>query len=269
MPSATADTGIRFGPDCCCLFMDHEPAVYLFGALAAILVGLSKTGVPGVAIPAVLLMTEAFAGNEKLSVGALLPVLLVADLFAVAYYREHTQWRRLLGLFPYVVAGMIPGVLVLLWVDHSQFKVVLGVLVLALLALETCRRRLGWRRIPGTWWFAAVMGLLAGFGTTVGNAAGPVMSIYLIARGMEKEQFMGTWAWFFFIVNLSKLPTYVALGMITPGTLRFDVVVLPAAVAGALLGRRVFAVIPQKVFSPLVLTLAGVAAIRLVGVPIF
>jgi uncharacterized membrane protein YfcA len=113
------------------------------------------------------------------------------------------------------------------------------------------------------------MGLLAGFGTTVGNAAGPVMSIYLIARGLEKRQFMGTWAWFFFIVNTSKLPIYARLGMITSETLRFDVFIVPAAVVGALVGRRVFNLLPQRVFNPLVLTLAGVAAVRLLGFGLF
>jgi uncharacterized membrane protein YfcA len=232
-------------------------------------VGLSKTGVPGVAIPAVLLMAEAFAGSEKLSVGALLPILLVGDVFAVAFYSEHTQWNRLWRLFPFVAAGMVPGALVLVWVDHQQFKFVLGILILALLALEVGRRKLGWTRMPGRRWFGATTGLLAGFGTTVGNAAGPVMSIYLIARGLRKEQFMGTWAWFFFIVNLSKVPIYWGLGMITPVTLRYDLAVVPAAVAGALLGKRIFMVAPQKVFNTLVLLLAAVAALRLIGVPIF
>jgi uncharacterized membrane protein YfcA len=241
----------------------------LFGLFAALLVGLSKTGVPGVGIPAILLMAEAFAGSEKLSVGALLPILLVGDVLAVAFYREHTQWNRLWGLFPFVVAGMVPGALVLVWVDHQQFKIVLGFLILALLALEVGRRRLGWTELPGRWWFGAATGLVAGFGTTVGNAAGPVMSIYLIARGLRKEQFMGTWAWFFFIVNLSKVPIYVGLGMMTPATLRYDVAIVPAAVAGALLGKRLFVVVPQNVFNVLVLLLAAVAALRLVGVPIF
>jgi uncharacterized membrane protein YfcA len=234
------------------------------GLSAALLVGLSKTGVPGVAIPAVLLMTEAFSGSEKTSVGALLPLLLVGDLFAVSYYRHHAQWKRLWRLLPYVAAGMVPGVLVLAFVDDRQFKSLLGWMVLALLGLEVCRQRFGWTRIAGRWWFVGGMGLLAGFGTTVGNAAGPAMTVYLISRGLPKEQFMGTWAWFFLVVNLSKAPVFVGLRMITPITLAFDAVVVAAVVAGALIGRRLFAIIPQRLFNWLVLALAGVAALRLI-----
>ena len=249
--------------------MDHTLTAYALGALAALLVGLSKTGVPGAAIPAVLLTAEAFAGEESLSVGALLPMLLVGDLFALRYYRRHAEWNRLWRLLPYVALGMIPGAFVLRYVDHGQFRLVLGWLVLMLLALELCRRRFNWNNVPRRWWFIATMGGLAGFGTTVGNAAGPVMGIYLISQGLRKEQFMGTAAWFFFIVNSSKLPIYASLGRITPATLQFDLVMIPIVVVAALLGRRLFSIIPQKVFDPLVLTLAAIAALRLVGVTFF
>ncbi|NUQ65319.1 MAG: hypothetical protein HUU20_22865 [Pirellulales bacterium] len=79
-----------------------EPALssWLLAVTAAVLVGLSKTGMPGVAIPAVWLMVEAFEGDAKAAVGAILPVLLVGDVFAVAYYRRHAQWDRLWRLFP-------------------------------------------------------------------------------------------------------------------------------------------------------------------------
>ena len=249
--------------------MDHELAAYALGAVAAVLVGLSKTGVPGAAIPAVLLTAEAFAGEEGFSVGALLPMLLAGDLFAVRYYGRHTQWNRLWGLLPYVVLGMIPGALVLRYVDHGQFRLVLGWMILTLLLLELCRRRFHWSNVPRRWWFVTTMGVLAGFGTTVGNAAGPVMGIYLISQGLRKEQFMGTAAWFFFIVNTGKLPVYWSLGRITPATLEFDLIMIPIVVIGALVGRRLFSVIPQRVFDPLVLCLAGIAALRLVGVRLF
>lgn len=233
--------------------------------LAATLVGLSKTGVPGVSIPAILMMSEAFAGNEKLSVAAILPVLLLGDLFAVGYYRQHTKWDRLLGLLPYVLLGMVPGVYVLFKVDHRQFKLVLGVLVIVLITLEGGRQRFGWTEVPHQWWFVALMGLAAGFGTVVGNAAGPVMGIYLISRGMFKAEFMGTWAWFFMIVNMLKLPLIGGMGLITAETLQFGLLMTPFVVLGAVVGRRLFALIPQKVFDPLVLALALVAASRMVA----
>jgi hypothetical protein len=232
---------------------------YFLAAAAAVLVGLSKTGLPGAAIPAVALMAQAFPDDAELSVGALLPVLLVGDVFAVAYYRRHAQWGKLLGLLPYVALGMAPGYLVLRAVEGNQLRPVLGTLVLLLFVLEACRRRFGWTRMPESRWFIAAMGALAGFGTMVGNAAGPVMTIYLVSRGLAKQQFVGTAAWFFFLVNLTKVLPYASQDMITPATLAVDLRVMPAVVLGVLAGIWLLPRIPQRWFDPLVLGLAGLA----------
>lgn len=243
-----------------------EPVSYLWGGSSALSMGFAKTAVPGAAILAVMLMAVAFPPQDtKLSVGALLPVLLVGDVFAVAWYRRHARWDRLLRLLPYVAAGMVPGAIVLYLATGGQLRPLLGVLVLFLLVLEVCRRKFGWERLSGRWWFVAVMGVLAGFGTTVGNAAGPVMSIYLISQGVLKEEFIGTAAWFFLIVNLTKLPIYVGGGMITPVTLHFDLWIAPLAALGAFFGVYVLGRIPQKLFDLLALALAGAAAVHLLG----
>ena len=242
--------------------MDLVPLIW--GGMAALLVGISKTAIPGAAIPAVALMAEAFRADTKLSVGALLPILLVGDLFALAYYRRHASWERLIELCPYVLAGMVPGYLVLRSTSGQALRLLLGVIILLLLILQIARQRLGWQPRLDRRWRVGATGLLAGFGTTVGNAAGPVMSIYLVGQRLDKHEFLGTSAWFFFLVNLSKLPLFIALGMITPRTLQLDLLLIPMAALGALGGLLLFRRIPQRAFNSLVLLLAGLAALRLV-----
>lgn len=237
---------------------------FLFSAASALLIGLSKTGLPGVSIPAILLMTEAYPNDARLSVGAILPVLLVGDVFAVAWYRQHADWGRLARLLPYVLAGMLPGVFVLLWLQGNQLRPVIGALVLGMLALEVCRQWFDWEHVPHRWWFAAGVGFLAGFTTFVANAAMPVMTIYLVSQDLDKHQFIGTAAWFFLILNLSKVPAYCAMGMLTPSMLPLAAALTPITILGALLGVYVLARIPQRFFDALALTLAGVAAVRLI-----
>lgn len=244
--------------------MDFPPSAILLGVVAALLVGFSKTGMPGAGIPAVALVAEVFRENTKLSVGAVLPLLLLGDLFAIAYYRRHADWKRLLALCPYVVAGMLPAYLVLGLVDDDLLRVAIGILILVLLLLHVVRQRYGFQQLSERWWFTAVTGVLAGFATTVSNAAGPVMGIYLVSQHADKQRFLGTSAWFFFLVNVSKIPGYTALGMMTRRTLTFDVFLVPVVAAGALLGARILKRIPQAVFDVLVLALAGVAAVRMV-----
>ena len=232
------------------------------GLCSALVVGLSKTGVPGSGILAVPLMAMVFPA--KLSVGALLPMLIVADIFAIIYYRRDAQWNRLWGLFPAVAAGIVIGAMTLSKIDNIQLRSMLGYLVLALLLLEAARKRIGLEKVPEQWWFTALMGILAGFSTIVGNAAGPIMSIYLISKGLPKNEFMGTRAWYFSIVNVCKVPVLGNLDMITAETLRFSLLMIPVISVGAIIGKNLLIKIPEKFFSLMVMILAGISALYLI-----
>ena len=133
-------------------------------------------------------------------------------------------------------------------------------LILLLLVLHVVRVRYGFQHLVERPWFTALTGVLAGFATTVSNAAGPVMGIYLVSKHLDKHRFLGTSAWFFFLVNVSKLPGYAVLQMVTPQTLRWDLLLAPLVAGGALIGSRVLKRIPQSAFDVLVLALAGIAA---------
>jgi len=233
------------------------------GILAALLVGFSKTGMPGLGILIVPMLANIFP--EKASVGALLPMLIVGDLFAVAWYRQHAEWRRILPLVPAVAAGVALAAVVLSRVDNRQLGILLGVLVLAMIALEVKRRYSGWHHLPSHPLFVQGTGLATGFGTTMGNVAGPVMNIYLLAHGLGKQAFMGTNAWFFLLTNCSKIPIFVWQDMITARSLRFNLAVTPVIILGAFVGRAVLPHIPQKVFYAVILTLSAAAAIKLIA----
>lgn len=244
--------------------MEYHWIACLLGVCAAILMGFSKTGLPGAATPAVALMAAAFPDNAGLSVGAMLPVLLIGDVIAVRRFGREAMWGPLLGLFPYVVLGMLPAYLVLWWLNGNQMRSVVGGLVLALVLLELMRQRLGWTQMPKRRWFTAMAGFLAGFCTTVANAGGPVMIIYLLNRGLLKEQFVGTCAWFFFILNLSKVVPFTMQGMLTTQSLTFGLALGPMTIAGALVGAWFLGRISQKSFNALMLVLAGLAGLWLV-----
>ena len=108
------------------------------------------------------------------------------------------------------------------------------------------------------------MGFLGGFGTTMGNVAGPIMTIYFLARGLERDAFIGTFSWFFLIVNVSKLPIYAHLDMLPRPGMIFDLWMLPLVTLGALAGKWTLPRIPEKAFTWTVLGLAALAAVKLV-----
>jgi len=212
----------------------------------------------------VAVMAQAFRENAEFSVGAMMPALLVGDAFAVTCYGRHSSWRRLLGLLPYVAVGLVAGYVVLRIVNGNELRPVLGWLILAMFLLEILRRRLGWIEMPDRLWFVLGVGVLSGFGTMVGNAAGPVMTMYLLSQRLPKHEFVGTCAWFFLIVNLLKVIPFLSEGMITSQTLRFAVAAVPATLAGVAAGLWAFRRIPQQLFDTLVLILAGAAGVWMV-----
>ena len=229
---------------------------------------MSKTGVPGSAILGVLLMLFAFPGSEKLSSGAVLPLLIVGDIFAVRYYWRFADWQRIRQLLPAVAVGLCAGAFFMRIIDDAQFKYFLAVLVFSLVSFEQLRRWRNWNTFPKSRWFACTMGLLGGFTTLAGNAGGPVMTVYCAAQNFNKHDFMGTFAIFFFIVNLAKLPLMAGvvpgLNMITMETLWFDSLMLPGLLVGAILGRQLFKVIPERYFVPCVLVLNLIVPIQII-----
>ncbi|MEZ3161911.1 sulfite exporter TauE/SafE family protein [Microbacterium sp. BWT-B31] len=235
--------------------------------LAAIVVGVSKTAVPGANAISVAIFAALLPARQ--STGALLVLLLVADLFAIVAYRRHVDWATLLRLAPAVVAGLLLGVLFLAFADDEGVRRVIGALLLAVIAFT-----LGWRRLrravedPGPHRLAAATyGTLGGFTTMVANAAGPVMSMYFLAARFPVKLWLGTAAWSFFLINVSKLPFSIGLGLITPSGLLLDLVLVPLVVAGALSGRWLAGRLDQRLFERLVIGFTVVGALYLLLAP--
>ncbi len=180
---------------------DLDLVGWMVVALCAAMVGVSKTGIPGVGILVVPLMAAVLPARS--STGVLLGILILGDLFAATHYRHHAQWRHVLRLLPAAFAGIVAGYFALKVVTDQQLRPIIGGTVLAMLAVNYWRIRAGGQnqRIPSQWWFVVGLGFLAGVTTMMANAAGPVMTVYLLAMKLPKIEFVGTSAWFFFVVN--------------------------------------------------------------------
>jgi uncharacterized membrane protein YfcA len=234
-------------------------------SLGAFVTGLSKTGVAGLGVLAVALFANAL--EARASTGALLPLLLCADVFGVAFYRKHASWPHLWKLFPWVVGGVVAGYFALGRIGNAEVQRLIGGILLAMVALHLWRQRRPEQSttlLPHTWWFAAITGVLAGFTTMVANAAGPVMVLYLLAVGLPKLVFVGTGAWFYMLVNAFKVPFSLHLGLITTDSLLTDAVLVLPMFPGALLGPVLLQRMEQRVFETTALVLTVAAALRLV-----
>ncbi len=229
----------------------------------AFMIGLTKTGIPGLGMLAVVSLTLVVPA--KAASGAMLLMLVVGDFIAVGYYRRHAVWRHLIALSPPAAVGVVAGYFILGHINDAQLAWTVGLIVLTLLALNRLRDRLFGARTDwiGRWYVAWPMGALAGVTTMLSNAAGPIIFIYFLAMRLDKHEFIGTGAWYFMLLNLFKVPFSVGRGMITLPTVRADALMVPVIVLGAVVGIAVFKRIPQKAFAIVIELLALAAAVKL------
>ncbi|MBB1510927.1 sulfite exporter TauE/SafE family protein [Tessaracoccus sp. MC1756] len=234
--------------------------------LAALIAGISKTSFGGLGAIAVALLAVSMPTKE--STAAALLLLIVGDLVAVARYRRSANWGMLKRLLPAVVPGLLLGSVFIYLVDDLILKRSIGALlmisVLIHIVLTGRRRRVAGvgpgRPSTALTWGA---GIGAGFTTMTANAAGPVMALYLQLARVDKLAFLGTFSWFFFIVNVAKTPFTAALGLFTPEVLRGVAIGTPVVLVGTALGILVIRHVSQRVFDAVTIVTSLVAAAAL------
>lgn len=231
-------------------------------AAASALVGFSKTAVSGANTISLAVFAAVLPARE--STGVLLPILIAGDVLAVLTYRRHAHWPTLLRLFPAVAVGVLAGTLFMMWAGDAAVRTSIGAILIFMAGITVWRRRgaaAGSEEATvdagpptaGERLMARSYGVLGGFTTMVANAGGPVMSLYLLSAGFRKLGFLGTSAWFFLIVNTSKVPFSVGLGLIDARSLLLDACMLLFVLPGAWIGRTCVDRINQTLFERLVI----------------
>jgi uncharacterized membrane protein YfcA len=230
---------------------------------AALCIGLSKSGFPGVSLVTVAIMAQAFPARA--STGVLLPLLIFGDVCAVGAFRQHAVWPQIVRMLGPTMVGVGVGFEVMRRLPESRFPVVLGWMLLVTVGLQAWRMAVpdAGSRVPHSRGFAWLMGVWAGVATMVANAAGPVMAIYFLALALPKQNLVGTSAWFFLLINVFKLPFSWWLGLLQPSSVRVDLLLFPVIGIGILLGRRILHWIPQRLFEALLLLSAAAAAFKM------
>ncbi len=228
--------------------------------LAAFMLGLSKAGLKGIDVMNVTIMAIVFGG--KASTGVVLPLLCVADVFAVSYYNRHAKWPHFFKIVPWMVIGILIGVFFGKDLDEIIFKKIMAIIivltVIIMILLEIKKNPV----VPKNFLFASGLGLVAGFTTMLGNLAGAFANIYFLALRMPKNDFIGTAAWVFLVINLFKLPFQIIYWKnIDATTLQMDLYLLPALVLGFYVGLKIVAKIKDDSYRKIILALTFIGAI--------
>lgn len=236
---------------------------WLWVILAAVFIGFSKTGISSFVMPAVPIIAGIFGG--KGSTGIMLPMLLLGDIFALYYYNRHAEWSNIRKLLPWTLVGLVLGGIAGEFINDKQFKALIAISVLICLVILIYTERKGENfKVPKNAVIYAITGTLCGFTSMIGNAAGPIFSVYLLAKGFKKNDFMGTTAWFFFIINLTKVPLQILFWNNIPiKTVFLAFSMVPAIALGAGIGILIIKKLNEKLFHRIIIIMTAIAAARL------
>lgn len=225
------------------------PGFFAIFLLLAILLGMAKAGLSGFGLAVIPVMALIFGAKE--STGVILPMLITADVMAVIYYRQHAVWKHIIGILPWVAAGIIAGLILGNMINNSQFRIVMLSVVWVMLILMIVNDL--WKKesdlIPHNKYFGAIMGMAGGFATMIGNSAGPVFTLYFLSMRLTKKEFIGTGAWLYLIMNTGKLPLQILVWKnITLTSLIPGLISIPFIALGIFLGIRIVNLFSEKVY---------------------
>lgn len=228
--------------------------------VASFIIGLSKAGLKGIDMLNVTIMAIVFGG--KASTGIVLPLLCVADIGAVIYYRRHAQWNHFWKLIPWMAIGILIGVFVGKELDETVFRKIMALIIIATAGIMIAMEFRKIQSIPTNKLFVSGTGLVAGFTTMLGNLAGAFSNIYFLAMRMTKNDFIGTAAWIFLVINLFKLPFQVLYWKnITAASLQTDLLLLPALALGFWVGLKIVSRIKDDNYRKVVIVLTLIGAV--------
>ena len=241
--------------------MIADPIFYLAAVPAVILTGISKGGFGGVALLAVPLMSLVISPLE--AAGIMLPLLILMDAFSVWAYRRDLSFRNLKSLLPGAAIGIFIGWLTAAYTSEDAVRLIVGVIAVVFTIYMVVFRRNAEGTLPrahlGAFWGGA-----AGYTSYVAHAGSPPLQVYLLPQRLPKAEYASTAVLFFAVVNLIKVPPYVATGQIDGPNLMTGLALSPLVPLGVWLGVKLNRRIPEKAFYNIVYGMAFTIGIKLI-----
>ena len=221
--------------------------------------GISKSGIKGIAVLIVTSLVIVY--GAKASTGILMPLLLLGDVFAIIYYSRFTRWRYILKMSPWMFLGVLIGVFYGYNINEDNFRLGMALIILISIGVMCyCDQKKG-LKVTTHWSFAGLLGLTAGFTTMIGNLAGAFANIYFLAQKLPKNEFIGTAAWLFFIINVFKLPFHILVWeTVQMESLKISMALAPFVIVGLYIGVKLVNIIKENTYRKLILLFTAIGA---------
>lgn len=219
--------------------------------------GVSKLGIPGALIFSPIL-ASVYGG--KASAGIIIIPVMVSDLIVMYLYRKNVDKKVLLKMLPVTFLGIAVAVIFGNNISDELFKKCMGIIILVIGILTLLKNfKIDFSKL------SVLFGFLGGFAAFIGNVSGPLISVYLLNIKMDRDKFLGTRTWFYFIVNIVKAILYVTvLHNVHLETFKLTSVAIPFVFVGVFFGKYFVEKMNQNVFEKFIITVSIISGIKLI-----
>lgn len=240
-----------------------DTSQWCLAAAAALGLGISRYGFPGIYMLVVVGFAQAMPGTS--SMAAIQPLILFGNVMVLRVLLQHICWVELRRIMPSSLLGVAMGILVVRWLPPHGLTRLVGAVVLAQVIWFAVQKFLPQSAAQFSSRTGAIwgIGIIAGIATMVANVATPILTMHLLSAQLARERFAATLAGIFLVLTLVKFPVTYALGFYGGDELSMDLLMIPIVAAGLPLGRWLLRVLPTLWVDGLSIVATCLAAVRM------
>lgn len=190
-----------------------------------------------------------------------MPLLICGDIFAIVYYNRFCQWNYIIKMIPWMIVGVLLGVFYGSIIDEGVFRTGMALIIILSVIMMLYWDSRKNKSVPTHWSFAGALGMTAGFTSMVGNLAGAFSNLYFLAQKLPKNEFIGTGAWLFFIINIFKLPFHIwTWKTVDIESIKVSLLLLPFLIIGLFVGVKLVEKIKENAYRKLILVFTAIGS---------
>lgn len=239
------------------------PDHFIILSLAALIVGMSKGGLSSAGTLAVPMLTAWY--DPLAAASLLLPVYLVSDAVGVWVYRKQFSMHVLLVMIPAGLLGVLVATLLAPHVPAWTIVIATGIIGLAYCFTAWRNRKAEAKPETPSLPFGIVMGVLTGITSFIAHSGAPPYQSYVLPLRLPKLVFAGSTTITFAVINLSKLPAYLELGLMQDTNITSASILCAVAVVGTFLGRWIAGRLPDTIYRRVITGLLFVISLQLIA----
>ncbi|MCB0163977.1 MAG: sulfite exporter TauE/SafE family protein [Anaerolineae bacterium] len=235
---------------------------FIMTAVVIFIIGLGKGGLGGtLGVLATPLMSLVMPADQV--IGLLLPILIIADIFAVYSHWGHWDTKLVVLLIPGAIVGMVIASFFIAGISPEMLKRGIGVVVLLFVVYKLLEQRIMQGNYTPRSWHGFVAGAVGGISSTLAHTGGPPIAIYLLMQDITPRVFVATSALFFAVLNWLKVPSYYFLGLFDFNQLWQVAWLLPLLPLSVWIGKLLATKVNKVLFDRIIVALLAITALFL------